>query len=552
MKCNFCGKELENGAEICPECGMILSIGGETADEANPTVESVMNVFRGNAQSKKAEPVVPAQEIPVDPLEETVEIVETLPEFDSDAFAPVKEDAEPVDIYSSSTPTLPADDIADINDTADDADVSDDFVSDDASDDSVSDDASDDSVSDDASDDADDASVTDDSDADDEITVPELDIRVPTVEVTYPEYEAYKLKKQQDEDEAAQAAAEKKAADEFDEHFDHRKDTVVKDKKRRKKNKGKSSVTVATFLFALIAVAVVCCGAYFMKSVIPSMLPDSTTKSKVETSADNKQTTDKDSTKEDTTNEEDTTAEEETTSEDTTDEDETTSVQAVKPDDTTEATTKPTTTKPSTTKPTTTKPTTTKPSTTKPTTKPSTTKPTTTKPTTTDRYGINDVTVKKPSSYLANSFTVYATAEGVNLRSGPATTYDRVLFLSKGANLTVYAESSGFYYVRSNRYGVYGWVSKEYASKTRPVESTTTVSSGTVSPDKKYSEVQLKNTTDGLNLRKGPSTSYDVVILIPKGYPVKVIGYKAGVSGWVYVTDTTYGYSGWVSSAYIK
>ena len=35
-------------------------------------------------------------------------------------------------------------------------------------------------------------------------------------------------------------------------------------------------------------------------------------------------------------------------------------------------------------------------------------------------------------------------------------------------------------------------------------------------------------------------------------YPVKVIGYKSGVSGWVYVQDTTYGYTGWVSTAYLR
>ena len=38
MKCSFCGKELEAGAEFCPECGMILSLGGVT-DEPETTAE---------------------------------------------------------------------------------------------------------------------------------------------------------------------------------------------------------------------------------------------------------------------------------------------------------------------------------------------------------------------------------------------------------------------------------------------------------------------------------------------------------------------------------
>mgnify|MGYP003298433863 CR=1 FL=1 len=144
------------------------------------------------------------------------------------------------------------------------------------------------------------------------------------------------------------------------------------------------------------------------------------------------------------------------------------------------------------------------------------------------------------------------TAEGVILRSGPAKSYERVLYLSKGADLTVYAKENGYCYVRSNRYGVYGWVSASYASEGRPETDTTKVTKNTVSPDKKYSKAETKITLNGLNLRKGPGTEYDVITLIPKNYPVKVIGYKQGISGWVYVTDTTYGYSGWVSSAYIK
>ena len=150
------------------------------------------------------------------------------------------------------------------------------------------------------------------------------------------------------------------------------------------------------------------------------------------------------------------------------------------------------------------------------------------------------------------TYTVYCTAEGVILRSAASKSSERVLYLSKGADLTVYGEENGFYYVRSNRYGVYGWVSSAYASGSRPEAETTKVYKNTVSPDKKYSKAEVKYTTDGLNIRKGPGTGYDVVTLIPKNYPVKVIGYKSGVNGWAYVTDTTYGISGWVATAYLK
>jgi uncharacterized protein YgiM (DUF1202 family) len=99
---------------------------------------------------------------------------------------------------------------------------------------------------------------------------------------------------------------------------------------------------------------------------------------------------------------------------------------------------------------------------------------------------------------------------------------------------------------------VFGWVSASYTSESRPESETTKVHNNTVAPDKKYNKTETKITVNGLNLRKGPGTDYDVIVLIPKNYPVKVIGYKNGVSGWVYVTDMTYGHSGWVSSAYLK
>ena len=161
------------------------------------------------------------------------------------------------------------------------------------------------------------------------------------------------------------------------------------------------------------------------------------------------------------------------------------------------------------------------------------------------------MTVKKPASYLSKSYTGYVTAEGVNLRSKPSTSSDRVLYLSKGADVVVLAKENGFFYIKSNRYGVYGWVSSSYVSDTRP-QSESVVQKGTVAPDKKYATAEIKYTTNGLNVRKGPSTSYDIVGLVPISYPVKVIGYKSGVSGWVYVQDTTYGYTGWVSTAYLR
>ena len=351
----------------------------------------------------------------------------------------------------------------------------------------------------------------------------ELEIRVPEEKITYPEYESYK--NQQTENEVITPTEE-----EIEEVGSE--DIYVEPSK--KKNSALSVFIVIAVICVLVG------GVYAVKNFLPSSDSGETTTTEAQQAGavSEEDTTDAETTEEETT-EEETTEEESTSEEDVT--------ESTTEEDVTEEATEKATTE-STAAPTTTRPSTTVPSTTKPAT---TTKPSTTKPSTTDPYGINDVEVKKPAKY-GKAYTLYCTAEGVILRSGPSKSYERVLYLSKGADLTVYAKENGYYYVRSNRYGVYGWVSASYTSEGRPETDTTKVTKNTVKPDKKYSKAETKITTNGLNLRKGPGTDYGVITLIPKNYPVKVIGYKSGVSGWVYVTDTTYGYSGWVSSAYIK
>ena len=357
-------------------------------------------------------------------------------------------------------------------------------------------------------------------------------------------------------------------AEEYEEEEEYEDITPVEDNTEKTK-KSKKGIVIAALIFIL---CVLCAGVYALKDYIPVMAPTEATSQEDSTVPSTEETTEEETTEEESTEE---TSEEETTEEtteaETTESEETTTEEAVTTEPTSEneivSTTKPTTTKPTTTKPTTTKPTTTKPTTTKPTTtkpattrpattkpattKPATTKPATTKPnTTTDPYGINDVTVKKPSSYI-KSYTGYVTAEGLNMRAKPTTSSDRVLYLSKGADVKVLAKENGFLYVYSNRYGVSGWVSASYISTSRPTETTSKLYTGTVQPDVKATQ-KVMHTTYSLNIRKGPSTSYPSVQIIATGYPVKVIGSKSGVAGWVYVTDLTYGVSGWVSTAYLK
>lgn len=585
MKCGFCGNELEKGSEICPNCGMIISLGDEKSDSEDKVVESVYNVFKSGVSNDKNNADTKAQELEADPTEEKVEFVMSLPEFD-EAAEPIKNDDSNTEGDSSVYPAEKSEDSAN-EETADEIDTSlpqmediplpETLMGERITGDVYSNVSSDTTIEDKASDEvqpeAEEAtSEKEDVPAEEKVNSTEkdeekLDIRVPESNYIYSDYEDYP-KSESDEEKQERSERQEQAKKNLDKISPDEKKKAPK-KKNKKKNKNNiDGIKIEAVLGVAIVIIAVLFGCAYAakKNLIPTIgelfAPKETT-----TSAETTTTSpDEDSTKETTTKE--TTTKETTTKETTTEEtttEKTTTASSTKPTDDQGAvsTTKPTTTKPSTTKPTTTKPTTTKPSTTKPTTtkptttKPTTTKPTTTKPTTTkpsttkDPYGINNVAVQKPSSYLSKSYTAYVSAEGVNLRSKPSSSSAKILSLSKGADVKVLAKQNGFYYIYSNRYGVYGWASASYIVNERPTSNSTVVS-GTVTPDKKYDTAEIKYTTNGLNVRKGPGTSYGIVGLIPISYPVKVIGYKSGVSGWVYVQDLTYGYTGWVSSAYLK
>lgn len=623
MKCGFCGNELENGAQFCPNCGMIISLGeeNETAQENDTVVESVYNVFKRNIEKekKKAVDIESAKELEVDPTEEKVEFVMSLPEFEDFIAEPIKapehievsehfvsnEEVEEVNVAAESETVEESAEV--VEETTEEAVVE-------STEAVVEDEYAEETGEDIYSYTSEDTKTQGEVE---EVSEP-LNIRVPEIIYAGPEKAPEPIEVTKTAPKNEELRQKKQAKENLEKISPDKKD--IKKKPVKSKKKGIDGIKIEGVLgiaVALILVLFAC--VYALKNNKIPVLGElfgneSTTETTTESTTEAEWTEsrpeefigengkkiykdddgnyyyyDNDGTRHDYVVQDDTTqepsSEEDTTEEPTTEEPttepstqettestiETTTEPTTKVTTTKPTTTKPTTTKPTTTKPTTTKPApTTKPSTTKPvtrpvttpsttkpattkpvTTRPNTTKPVTTKPTTTDKYGINDVTVKKPSSYLAKSYTAYVTAEGVNLRSKPSASSDRVLYLSKGADVVVFAKENGFFYIKSNRYGVYGWVSASYVSETRP-QSESVVQSGTVAPDKKYATAEIKYTTNGLNIRKGPSTSYDVIGLVPISYPVKVIGYKSGVSGWVYVQDTTYGYTGWVSTAYLK
>lgn len=90
-----------------------------------------------------------------------------------------------------------------------------------------------------------------------------------------------------------------------------------------------------------------------------------------------------------------------------------------------------------------------------------------------DLTGHNEVKVK-PTNLLEGYATYYTTA-GVNMRSGPATSYDRITTLDYGEKVQVAAREGNWSFVKAS--SRFGWVSSDYLSTTEPAPQTTTSSS---------------------------------------------------------------------------
>lgn len=133
----------------------------------------------------------------------------------------------------------------------------------------------------------------------------------------------------------------------------------------------------------------------------------------------------------------------------------------------------------------------------------------------------------------------------LNLRRGPGTSYGVILVMPGGASVELMGSAQGgFYPIRYN--GTKGWASADYlrtggaAEQPDPEEETP---SGTGSVPVGNTVTDTKITTAALNLRQGPGSSYGVVIVLPPGTQVDIMGSAngsylpvrwAGRTGWAH------------------
>ncbi|MCC3863260.1 SH3 domain-containing protein [Terrisporobacter petrolearius] len=130
----------------------------------------------------------------------------------------------------------------------------------------------------------------------------------------------------------------------------------------------------------------------------------------------------------------------------------------------------------------------------------------------------------------SSSITKYVNTTSLNFRSGPSTSYSIIGKLSSGTKVEVISTSNGWSKIKYD--GKTGYVSSKYLSISAPESSNTTT---------KY-----VNTTS-LNFRSGPSTSYSVIGKLSSGTKVEVLSTSNGWSKIKYDGKT-----GYVSSEYLS
>ncbi|MFS0558005.1 N-acetylmuramoyl-L-alanine amidase [Brevibacillus sp. 179-C9.3 HS] len=133
-------------------------------------------------------------------------------------------------------------------------------------------------------------------------------------------------------------------------------------------------------------------------------------------------------------------------------------------------------------------------------------------------------------------------ATSLNVRSEPAPNASVVATVPYGAVVTINDEAYGWAKIRYNQ--KVGWVAGYYLQKGAVTKTGSTPAPATTAPIKSK---QGTVTADSLRMRKGPSTSNEIVLSLPRGTRVDILKRQGD---WLQVR-TSVGKTGWVSATYI-
>lgn len=138
----------------------------------------------------------------------------------------------------------------------------------------------------------------------------------------------------------------------------------------------------------------------------------------------------------------------------------------------------------------------------------------------------------------------YTTVAGVNLRSGPGTSYAVQIVVPAGASLYVDSITNGWAHTGFANYD--GYVSSEYLAGLGGYAAPATTVTSNTAPSGNANNGSY-TITGNVNLRTGPSTDYASMMVVPAGAVVTVSDYA---NGWAHVNYG--GYVGYVSTKYVS
>ena len=145
--------------------------------------------------------------------------------------------------------------------------------------------------------------------------------------------------------------------------------------------------------------------------------------------------------------------------------------------------------------------------------------------------------ISSSSSNSSTSIKYVNASVGLNVRKGPSTSYAVITTLADGTKVTVVSTSGDWSKITCGN--TTGYVSSKYLSNSASSSDNTSSTETSVT---KY-----VNSSSGLNVRKGPSTSYSVITTLANGTQVTV---KSTSDGWSKITSGSV--TGYVSSQYLS
>lgn len=157
-------------------------------------------------------------------------------------------------------------------------------------------------------------------------------------------------------------------------------------------------------------------------------------------------------------------------------------------------------------------------------------------------YLVEVATVPAPTPEPVNNGQVMVTTANLNFRTGPGTSYSSMGLIPMGTSVTINSSSNGWFNV--NYSGKTGWCSGSYLVAAPNAPATPTEPTPPVTPPASISMI----TTEDLNMRTGPSTTYAKITTIPNGTSVTVT--ETASNGWKKVTYGTF--TGWCHPDYLK